>query len=236
MERRQRSHLFGKRRQIRRIHAAFCVFVCYANLEQYAQLRTAPSFTSRTVQSPRQSRIVHRVHAVKQSGCPRRFVTLQMSNQVPLRVRQIAEPTALPFPLLYAVFSEIAQTRHIRRSNRLRRMCLRNADQRDLCALAASPVRSRGNTFPNPRQIFEHRLHAHARLTDSHLRPCLAASIPFLLRLLWLFPRYHVPHCGPSRLPVNYLPACSHLQANSSPSKASTAAANALNSICLRKP
>ena len=61
---------------------------------------------------------------MKQSRSPYRLVTLQMPNQMPLRIRKVREPTTLPFPFLHAILAEVPQARRICSANRLRRMRL----------------------------------------------------------------------------------------------------------------
>src|ERR1700722_12906243 len=84
-----------------------------------------------------------------------------MPDQVPLGIK-IAKPTALPFPLLHAVLSKISQAAGIRRTNRLRRMRLRHADQRNLFSPATRPACRRFDPLSYPRQIFDHDTRTHA--------------------------------------------------------------------------
>src|SRR5580692_7487940 len=84
-----------------------------------------------------------------------------MPDQVPLSIK-IAEPAAFPFPLLDPVLSKISQAASIRRTNRLRRMRLRDADQHNLFSPATRPAGRHVDPLSYPHQIFGHNIRTHA--------------------------------------------------------------------------
>src|SRR5271154_413532 len=84
-----------------------------------------------------------------------------MPNQVPLGIK-VPKPTALPFPLLHTVLSKVSQAAGIRRTNRLRRMRLRDADQRNLFSAPTRPACRRFDPLSYPHEIFDHNISAHA--------------------------------------------------------------------------
>src|SRR5580704_5078933 len=128
---------------------------------------------------------------MKQSRGTPGLVTLQVSNQVPLRLK-IAKPTTLPLPLLHSVLAEIAQACRIRRPYRLRRMRLRHPDQCNLLSAASSTLRGTRNPLANPHQILTHGIDAHRNQQP----PAQSSPHYFFASLLShcpSFPRYHAP-------------------------------------------
>ena len=78
-----------------------------------------------------------------------------MANQVPRR-RQPFCSSALPFPLLDAVFAKVPHTRFKSLAYRVRRMRLGYANQSNLISISPRSRRSAGDSLLHSKQIFPH--------------------------------------------------------------------------------
>src|SRR5579859_8064875 len=100
---------------------------------------------------------------MEELGRPRRLVALQMSDEMPRRA-QILNAEVLPFPLLHAVFTEMAHPLFIGLANGLRWMRLRNSDQSNISGTAAGSLRGGKNPLLHSHEVFPYRGRRHVRI------------------------------------------------------------------------
>ena len=111
----------------------------------------------RRIQLFRHPRGVNGINRGKQFDCLRGLVRLQMSDQVPRGVRQIAQGSRLSGELLHPALAKHAQPGRVRFVDALRRESLAHAHQRDFGRIAARPLRRRRDLLLHLGNIFRNR-------------------------------------------------------------------------------
>ncbi len=100
-----------------------------------------------------QREIVHRIDGVKDFGGARGLIALQMADQVPGRL-QILQCITLPFPLLHAIFAEVAKPGFVGFANGFSGMRFGDGDEGDFTAIR--------RFLAGPRNLFLYALNIFA--------------------------------------------------------------------------
>ena len=111
---------------------------------------------------------------MKQLGCFRGFVALQMTDQVP-RCGQIVSAHALDFPFLHAVFAEVPYARLKSFLDGDGWMGFRDANEGNVFGAATDPGGGSGNSFLNLKQVLSNR-------SGRHGLPFAVYSLPLAAR------------------------------------------------------
>src|SRR5216684_5552160 len=136
----EQRDLLRERRKFLRGYSVFRFFWCQADFEEDAQFFSCVEFTASAIEALRKRQIIHRIDSMKQSGCAGGFVALQMPDQMPSG-GQVSHGSALPFPLLHAIFAEMPQPGGVRHADGLGRVRLRYGNQRDFFGAASGLLR-----------------------------------------------------------------------------------------------
>src|ERR1700676_109804 len=212
---RQSPDFLDEARKPVRLDTVLRLLLRHAHFEQYAQFLSRSQFRPGAVQALRQAEIVHRIHASK---CFRRaggLVALQVSHKVP-PPRNLRPSAELSFPLLHAILAKMPRPRFIRGANGFRRVRLRHRDQGDFFRAASCPPRRRRDALLYYSEILSNVIPIHRRPAAPRTRTKILTRVSLQCR------------ASPVILACDPCP----LAENSSPSKASTAAASARRSTC----
>src|SRR5580704_4568594 len=103
---RQSPDFLDEARKPVRLDTVLGLLLRYADFQQYAQFLSRSQFRPGAVQALRQAETINRIYRSKCFRRARRFVALQMSDQVPRRA-ELRHFAQLRFPFLYAILAKM---------------------------------------------------------------------------------------------------------------------------------
>lgn len=177
MQIRKRQNLLCQPRKLGNGNAALRDLFSDVDFNQHAELCGIPGLLARAAQALRQRQVIGGIHGMKKLCGFRGFIALQVPNQMPRRIVQVAQRFTLPFPLLHAVFAEVPHACFIRGAYRAGRLCLRYPNQGDVLRGAASARRCRRDSLLNSPQILSNRVRAHGSRQNRNTRAVAAPSL-----------------------------------------------------------
>lgn len=162
IEVRQGEDGFRERGKFAGVDAGFGEFGREANLDENGEarrgrrsagLKAAATFGKGMVEFLGKGEAVHRVNRVKQADGAAGFIALEVADEVPSGV-EAGDLRELPFPLLDAILTKVADTGLVGLADVLRRKCFRNRDESNLVWIPSRARGGAGDAFVHGGKVF----------------------------------------------------------------------------------